>query len=326
MRLLYLCTLAISLIISANCFGQTVTNKPINYQDKENWAYYGIGENKPVDVFLICPTVDMGKEGNLNASLANEAYKAKFIGALNMERGIYEDSGRLFSPYYRQATFPIYSMSLVEQEKYLSIAYADIREAFKCYLENYNQDRPLILAGFSQGSDMVLRLLKEFYGEKKYQKKLVAAYCIGWRLTKAEKKAFPHLKLAKGEKDNGSIIMFNSEGPGIKESIIIPANTKTYAINPLNWKTSSKLATKKLNFGACFTDYDGNIKSEKPELTGAYLDNKRGSLIVTDIDSKDYPAHLVKEGIYHIYDYQFFYKNLKANVKTRTASYMRKNK
>ena len=31
----------------------------VDYADPACWAYYGDGENKDTDVFLICPTVDM---------------------------------------------------------------------------------------------------------------------------------------------------------------------------------------------------------------------------------------------------------------------------
>lgn len=73
----------------------------MDYSIQENWAYDGIGENKEADVFLICPTVDMNDEWNM--SLSDEETKASFLGALNMERGIYEDCARRFAPYYEQA-------------------------------------------------------------------------------------------------------------------------------------------------------------------------------------------------------------------------------
>ncbi|MDO4178318.1 MAG: DUF3089 domain-containing protein [Phascolarctobacterium sp.] len=318
--------LAMSMLITANCFAAEFFADKVDYANKNNWAFFSVSEDKPVDVFIVCPTVDMGQAGNFNADITDEKIKNKFIGALNMEKGIYEDVGRMFSPFYRQAAFTIYSKSLEEQEKYLLSAYSDVSDAFKYYMANINQGRPVILAGFSQGSDMTLRLMKEFYGDKKYREKLVAAYCIGWRITKEEKKAYPQLKVVRNEKDNGRIILFNTESEGIKESIIIPANTWTYAVNPLNWKHNSRPANKNLNIGACFMDYKGNIKKEIPKLTGAYIDKKRGSLIVPDIKKEDYPPHIVQEGIYHVYDYQFFYRNLKANVKVRTESYLKKHK
>ena len=38
---------------------------PVDYSDENNWAYYGIGEDKDVDLFLVCPTVDTLDEENM---------------------------------------------------------------------------------------------------------------------------------------------------------------------------------------------------------------------------------------------------------------------
>lgn len=74
-----------------------------------------------------------------------------------------------------------------------------------------------------------------------------------------------------------------------------------------------------------FTRYDGSIRKEVPHLTGAYLDPVRGTLKVTDIDAAAYPPvlELFKPGEYHIYDYQFFYRNLQSNVIERIDAYQR---
>ncbi|MEE0797258.1 MAG: hypothetical protein UIJ88_05440, partial [Anaerovoracaceae bacterium] len=111
----------------------------------------------------------------------------------------------------------------------------------------------------------------------------------------------------------------------IDDSLIIPAGTRTLAINPLNWKTDGTPASADENLGACFTDYDGNIVSEIPHLTGAYIDSERGALKVTDISPEEYPAGLsiFEDGVYHLYDYQFFYRNLQENVKTRIDAYLK---
>ena len=45
-------------------------------------------------------------------------------------------------------------------------AYKDVSDAFAYYLENENDGRPIILAGFSQGADMVYRLMEEYFHEE----------------------------------------------------------------------------------------------------------------------------------------------------------------
>ena len=57
---------------------------------------------------------------------------------------------------------------------------------------------------------------------------------------------------------------------------------------------------------------------------GCYIDNERGVVKVPDLDPADYPAVVpgLPEGAYHIYDYQFFYRNLEENVKKRIDSFL----
>ena len=45
---------------------------------------------------------------------------------------------------------------------------------------------------------------------------------------------------------------------------------------------------------------------------------------MTDINPEDYPAGLdiFEDGIYHLYDYQFFYRNLQENVAVRIDAYL----
>ena len=303
---------------------QEQTQKPDtpDYSQTANWAYYAEGEGKQADLFLICPTVDMGKNGNYNMSMEDEEIKQSFVGALNMERGIYEDSATMYAPYYRQMTFPVYSMTEAEMQPYLEIAYRDVAAAFEYYYETCNNGRPVILAGFSQGSQLLLMLLEEYFDDPKYSETLVAAYCIGWRVTEEDLAKHPHLKMAQGESDTGVIISFNSEAEGVQDSIMVPAGTKTLGINPLNWKTDSTPADKSLNKGACFTKYSGKIKKEIPELSGAYLDAERGTLRVTDVAPSDYSNSLFPDGVYHLYDYQFFFRNLQKNVAVRVESYL----
>ena len=317
--------ISVFILLCCSCVPKKEETVVEYYSKNENWAYFAEGEGKAADLFLICPTVDMGKNGAYNMSMDDEETKESFVGALNMERGIYENSATMYAPFYRQMTFPVYYMTEEEMKPYLEIAYRDVADAFEYYFEHFNNGRPLILAGFSQGSQLLLMLLKEYFDDPKYSDKLVAAYCIGWGITEDDIAQFPHLKMAQGEDDTGVIISFNTEAEGIDESLVIKKGVKTLAINPLNWKTDSTYADSSLNKGACFTKYSGEIKREIPQLTGAYLDEIRGTLRVTDIEPDDYSNSLFPDGVYHLYDYQFFFRNLQENVAVRLESFIREN-
>ena len=293
-----------------------------DYAKEENWAYFGLGEDKDADLFLICPTVDTRDEYNM--SMDDEEVKQSFSGALNMERGIYEDNTRMFAPYYRQAAMKIYNLSPEEREPYLELAYQDVSAAFSWYLENKNEGRPIVLAGFSQGADMCYRILKEYFGDSALQQQLVAVYAIGWPMTEQMITEYPQIVPAASENDTGVVVSFECESEDVTGTLVIPEDMKAISINPLNWVTDSTPADKSLNTGACFTSYSGKIKQEVPELCGCYIDPERGALKVTDIMPEEYPPILsfLPEGSYHLYDYQFYFRNLQQNVEQRIKAYM----
>ena len=314
--------LVLALALSASACGGA--DGAVDYSDVDNWACLETVAEAAADVFFVCPTVYGGGEGAYNMPMDDEAARADFLGATNMEKGIYDADARFFAPYYRQAGLSAYALGAEEREPYLAAAYEDVRGAFEYYLDEYNGGRPIILAGFSQGADLCLRLMKDYFGDGELGAQLVACYAIGWSITEEELAAHPHLRFASGADDTGVIIAFNSEAESVTDSMMIPAGTRTLAINPLNWKTDGTPAQKEENLGACFTNYYGEIETEIPQLCGAYIDPVRGALKVTDVTPEQYPAGLdiFENGIYHLYDYQFFYRNLQQNVADRLEAYL----
>ena len=300
---------------------ETLT-QALDYNDKENWAYFEPEAEKDADVFLVGPTVDT--RSYANTLDLNDKIKGAFLNALDLERGMYSDAGRLFSPYYRQMSLNAFTLPEAEREQAAANAYLDVSAAFRWYLDHENNGRPLILAGFSQGSEMCLELMKEYFGgdsaeAQTLRDRLIAVYAIGWSVTEDMINEYPQIVPAKGETDTGVVVSFDCEDGSLTDSPVIPAGTKALSINPLNWKTDGTPAGKAQNIGAVMTKDADPIFG----LCGAYIGD-RGQLVVTDITSKEYPPILsiFQEGAYHIYDYLFFFMNLKRNVEARTAVYL----
>lgn len=138
------------------CLNGCQKDSGVDYSQKENWAYVGETVNdRPADVFFICPTVYGESDNSYNMELTDTDTKANFLGATNMEKGIYDPEARFFASYYRQAGLNVYKMPIADREKYLQFAYKDTKDAFEYYLKHYNQGKPIILAGFSQGADLL---------------------------------------------------------------------------------------------------------------------------------------------------------------------------
>lgn len=292
------------------------------YADPGMWAYYAVGEDKAADIFIIAPTVDMVSEYNM---AVNEKNVLRLTRALNMQKGLYEDDLRMFAPVYEQVSFKAYDLTSEAREPYEQLAYNDVSEAFSYYLEQENQGRPIVLFGFSQGGDMVFRLIKEYFGDEALHDRLIAAYAIGWGCTYEEVEKYPQIVPAAGEDDTGCVVSYDAEAPAVEDSLISPRSERHFCINPLNWKTDGTPADKSLNKGAVFVSNDLEA-TELPQLCGAYIDTARGVLKVTDVDPADYATRpdRLPEGSYHIYDLMFFWNNLKENIQTRIAAYLEK--
>ena len=97
-----------------------------DYSLLENWACWPEGETGEADVFFVCPTVYLGEEGRSNMDMDDQATKETFLGAINMEKGIYQEAGRFYAPYYRQVGLTVYTMAEEEREPYLALAYEDV--------------------------------------------------------------------------------------------------------------------------------------------------------------------------------------------------------
>ena len=101
-----------------------------DYSSAENWAYLGTDKTAAADVFFICPTVYGGGEGDENMPLSDGEARESFLGATNMEKGIYDESCRFYAPYYRQAGLNVYALPEEEREPWLALAYEDVKAAF----------------------------------------------------------------------------------------------------------------------------------------------------------------------------------------------------
>ena len=111
------------------------------------------------DVFYVYPTVYLDKkEKDWNVSIDNKEQRERAINVTRLQASAWAESGRMFVPFYSQAHIRSYTELEEGGRKALLKAYADVKNAFQFYLDNYNNGRPIILAGHSQGSTHIMLL------------------------------------------------------------------------------------------------------------------------------------------------------------------------
>lgn len=291
-----------------------------DYRREDAWASRPVQPDKAVDVFYVYPTI-YPEASPRNMDVFDKGLRADVQGLLKAQAGVYSPSANLFAPYYRQVTFacldPSQDMTL---NSYFRIGADDVHRAFDYYLNFLNRGRPFILAAHSQGSVVLLDLLRSRFRDPALQKRLVAAYLIGYSVTAEDLKAYPWIRPAKGEADTGVVVSWNTQAPGATGSpVLMPG---AICINPLNWKTDNTPADKSLNLGAVFfDDFTGKVLREVPQYAGAQVDPASGALVTTPPEEVTQLGHF-PPGVLHKFDYAFWYRNLERNVRTRVEAYL----
>ena len=305
--------------------------KTTDYSKKTNW--YKIPEiTKEFDTFYIYSTIYFGaNEGDSDyATLDNAEMLAGIPIEHAIKSSVFEEATNLFIPLYRQSSMKyaaeVYMKDGNIDAALISIPYTDITAALDYYFENYNQGRPFVIAGHSQGSAILRLVLKRYFKEHpEYYKRMVAAYAIGYSITKDDLEANPHMKFATGETDTGVIISWHAEGPKNVEvnvpipSVIIAKNG--IAINPLNWKLDETYASASKNLGSIVMN-EKTGKTEIRDIDGdAQVCLARGTVVTNAKAIPNEMVELAGPQCYHQDDYSIFYNNIKANVAKRIAAY-----
>ncbi|MBR4196334.1 MAG: DUF3089 domain-containing protein [Synergistaceae bacterium] len=308
-----------------------------DYSQRASW--YKFPEiTKDADTFYINSTsyvFDSLKEDSPEyAPLDNEEMLARFPEEYSAHATVFEECTNIFMPYYRQAGMIVMKKSWLEtgdiDAAISGIPYSDITAALDYYFTNCNNGRPFIIAGHSQGSALVRLVLKKYFAEHPdYYKRMIAAYVIGYSVTKDDLKNCPHLKFATGETDTGVVISWNTEGSmNVKQNASnIVVLSGAISINPLNWKLDETYAPASENLGSL-------IVNEKGEHViadigaDAQINLARG-VLVTNAKADPMPEEAARitleyfgPDVRHDNDYTFYYSNIKANVAKRVAAYM----
>jgi len=306
-------------------------NKVPDYSDRNNWMRQPEA-TKDVDVFYVYPTeyADDSEGASMFADINDKTVREAANSTYLMQATAYEESANVFAPYYRQVNMiALATLPVAERNAALaSIPKEDVFAAIDYYFKNLNGGRPFILASHSQGSVMQSFVLAEYMkAHPEYQKRMIAAYAIGYSFTEDYFKTNPHLKFAEGADDIGVIVSWNTEGPENEDKANLVVLPGAISINPLNWKRDETYASAEENLGG----YIYNEKTGKleivPHAADAKLNLKRGVVVTTTKVMEPMPGNSAfGPASFHSGDYALYYNNIKANVATRIAAYQKSAK
>jgi len=144
-------------------------------------------------------------------------------------------------------------------------------------------------------------------------KRIVAVYCIGYKVTAEDTAACHLLRPAKGATDTGVTICFNSvKTPEAEIDVVSKGNL--FCINPINWRTDT-VSAPFINYGR-----------KKNDTLIAQLDPESRLLLISGLTNDKPMAVIGKPGNYHHMELKFFYPYIRQNMADRAAAFLAKKK
>ena len=300
-------------------------NNVTDYAQASNWLTMDTSGSLPVDVFYLYPTAyQKGPNDGNYCAVDNVSMIKGAIGAFGRQATAFLPVGNIYAPYYRQAdaTYTLSMPKISDQDEAIKIIpAADGVAAFNYYLEHYNKGRPFILAGHSQGSNVLLYVLSSIKDQPEVLDRMVAAYVIGFAVTKDYLAQNAPLKFATGPDDTGVIISFNTEAEGVTSSPVVRPGS--IAINPISWTLTEAEASKEANAGSIrlISAVSCDLTPVKG-LASAQVDTARGVVVCKSVDVNKFSNPALPKGVYHTYDYPFYFYNIRANAQNRVEKYL----
>lgn len=303
---------------------------PPDYADLRHWAAHPLKadpadrtprqdqiarqDSAAADVFFLYPTSYFGfrrKNQNWNAAADDAAVNKKTDSvSILYQATIFNGAGRVFAPRYRQAHLhSFFTRDKKSADQALDLAYADVRAAFLYYLKHWNEGRPFIIAGHSQGGRHGMFLLRELIENAPLGSRLIAAYIVGWPVKNG---FFKRLQPCQSPEETGCFCSWRTwerkygHKNGFESDVI--------CTNPILWTTKEgRYAAKSLHRGAvlrkfnvvfpnlCDAEvYKGILLCSKPKFPGSFFFRRKN---------------------YHIGDLNLYYYNVRENAAERVRAF-----
>lgn len=287
-------------------------------------------------VFFVHPTSYYSKS-SWNAPLDDRDANHRATLFMQGMASAFGDAGEVWAPRYRQATLGAFLASdRVTAGKAIDAAYRDVEQAFDAFVVAQPKNKPIILAGHSQGALHLTTLLKNRIAGTPLAKRIVAAYVVGWPVSRETDLAGLGLPACETPDQKGCILSWATFAEPADPSMVTDAydgtigfdgrprrDTRMLCTNPLTGTPDAE-ATADANIGTLNPTEGFKSGTLVAGKIGAKCDDTRGLLMIGDADvAKNYvvAGYVLPGNNYHVYDITLFWANVRADALRRLATF-----
>ncbi len=287
--------------------------------------------NPRAAMFFIHPTSFLDRS-HWNAPLDNAEANGRAELFLRGQASAFNESAAIWAPRYRQATFGAFLTTKAEAQRALDLAYGDITAAFDQFLAEAG-DRPIILAGHSQGALHLARLLKERIAGTPLITRIAAAYVVGWPISKTADLPLMGLPECQRAESSGCILSWQSFAEPADPALIIDTFDATTGFTGQPRKGTAMICTNPLtgapggaapasaNLGALIPSADYRTATLAMGRVPARCEG-RGILMI-GANPPDVGPIVLPGNNYHVVDYSLFWANVRTDAARRLAAFGR---
>ncbi|MXO66922.1 DUF3089 domain-containing protein [Altericroceibacterium endophyticum] len=286
-------------------------------------------ERLPFAVFFVHPTSYLDRS-QWNAPLNDPESQKRARLFVHGLASPFNQASEIWAPRYRQATFGAFLTNSEEAQQAIDAAYRDVEQAFDYFLEHTDPDMPIVLAGHSQGSLHLLRLMHDRIAGTPLQQRIAAFYPVGWPISVEHD--LPELGLpACDTPDQASCIStWSSFGEPAKPGRVLTiygdsmgfdgelrGESPILCANPITGTMGGE-APPRDNLGTLFPNDQLTSGELVPGVVPARCD-EQGLLLIGE--GPDLGPYVLPGNNYHVYDIPLFWRNVQADVARRVKTW-----
>lgn len=243
------------------------------------------------------------------------------------QASVFNANSDVWAPKYRQAAYGAFLLKSEDAQKALDLAYRDVLAAFDNFLAAQPAGKPLILAGHSQGSLHLLRLLAD--RREQLKSRLVAAYVVGWPVSVTADLPATGLPACTAREQVDCVLSWQSFREPANADMIMDAWEDTagldgrvrarrdmLCVNPISGAQGAAAAPTSAA-GTLVPSQDFSVARIDDRSVGAHCEK---GLLIADGGVPNLGPYVLPGNNYHVYDYALFWGAIRNDAIQRSAA------